>query len=190
MIRDLRSFPNQLTLLRLMFIPFIVIQIVDGSYDWAFALFLAAGISDGLDGVLARALKQKTLLGQYLDPIADKLLLSTLFVVLSLMHKIPWKVTVLVFSRDLLIVTVCAVLYATVHMRDFGPSIFGKMNTLAQIVTVTAVLYFEASGAEWAGMVARAGFWSTITFTVVSGLHYVYVIGNRIRALPSPPAVS
>ena len=99
-LSQLLTAPNQLTLLRLVFIPFIVISIVDGHYGWALILFVLAGFSDGLDGLLARTLKQQTVLGQYLDPIADKLLLSTLFLVLSIRHKIAWKFTVLVFSRD------------------------------------------------------------------------------------------
>src|SRR5215813_13931918 len=93
--------PNQLTLARLAFLPFVIIKIVDGHYGWALVLFVLAGLSDGLDGLLARRLHQQTLLGQYLDPIADKLLLSTTFLVLSIAHKIPWKFTVLVFSRDI-----------------------------------------------------------------------------------------
>ncbi len=92
--------PNQITLLRLLFIPFVIITVFDGHWTWALGLLLAAGLSDALDGLLARALNQKTLLGQYLDPIADKLLLSSLFLVLSFVRKIPWKYTILVFSRD------------------------------------------------------------------------------------------
>ena len=111
MIRQLRSAPNQLTLLRLIFIPFVVISVVEDRYGWALALFVLAGLSDALDGLLARLLKQKTALGQYLDPIADKLLLSTLFLVLAFEHRIPWYVTVLVFSRDLGILIVSALLY-------------------------------------------------------------------------------
>ena len=111
MIRQLRSAPNQLTLLRLIFIPFVVISVVEDRYGWALALFVLAGLSDALDGLLARVLKQKTALGQYLDPIADKLLLSTLFLVLAFEHRIPWYVTVLVFSRDLGILIVSALLY-------------------------------------------------------------------------------
>ena len=80
--------PNQLTLLRMVFVPFIVIHLVEGRYLWALVVFVVAGFSDGLDGLLARTLHQQTLLGQYLDPIADKLLLSTMFLSLSIMHKI------------------------------------------------------------------------------------------------------
>ncbi len=104
-MKQLLSAPNQLTLLRMAFLPFIVIKLVEGHYGWALALFIFAGLSDGLDGLLARTLKQQTVLGQYLDPIADKLLLSTMFLVLSILHKIPWKYTVLVFSRDISILS-------------------------------------------------------------------------------------
>src|SRR6266852_7641275 len=96
--------PNQLTLLRMVFVPFIVIHLVEGRYQWALIVFVIAGFSDGLDGVLARTLHQQTTLGQYLDPIADKLLLSTMFLVLSSVGEIKWWVTVLVFSRDTIIV--------------------------------------------------------------------------------------
>ena len=83
--------PNQITLLRLIFIPFVIISVFDAHWRWALALLLAAAASDALDGLLARTLKQQTLLGQYLDPIADKLLLSSLFLVLSFVKKIPWR---------------------------------------------------------------------------------------------------
>ena len=122
-LSQLLTAPNQLTLLRMMFLPFIVINLVGSHYSWALVLFVLAGLSDGLDGLLARTLKQQTTLGQYLDPIADKLLLSTMFLVLSILHKIPWKFTVLVFSRDISILCASAVLYAIAGLRDFRPSL-------------------------------------------------------------------
>ena len=140
---QLLTAPNQITLLRLIFIPFVIITIVDGNWPWALGLLIAAGLSDALDGLLARALHQQTLLGQYLDPLADKLLLSSLFLVLSFVKKIPWKYTVLVFSRDVCIVATAVVLYATVGFRDFRPSIFGKINTFCQI----AAVFFVVTGA-------------------------------------------
>ena len=118
-LSQLLTAPNQLTLLRMMFVPFIVIDLVAGHYKWALILFVLAGFSDGLDGLLARTLKQQTVLGQYLDPIADKLLLSTMFMVLAILHKIAWKYTVLVFSRDISILFASAVLYAIAGLRDF-----------------------------------------------------------------------
>ena len=125
----LRNAPNLLTVLRICLAPFLVAAILENRFRLSFALFIAAGLTDALDGVLARVLKQRTILGQYLDPVADKLLLSTLFLVL--MHKglMPSTVTVLVFGRDVGILLVAAILYAAVGRREFNPSIFGKANT-------------------------------------------------------------
>ena len=145
-MNQLRAAPNQLTLLRLCVIPFLVLAVLDGHYRSAFVLFVLAGITDGLDGLLARWLQQRTVLGQYLDPVADKLLLSTLFLVLHHEGLISRRVTVLVFGRDLGIVMVAAILYASVGMRDFKPSIFGKANTLAQIIALLAVLLAQFYG--------------------------------------------
>jgi cardiolipin synthase (CMP-forming) len=139
-LRQLRSTPNLLTLLRLFIVPFIVNEILDGDYRIAFALFALAGVTDMLDGLLARRLRQKTTLGQYLDPIADKLLLSTLFLVLTHVNVIPRYVTVLVFSRDLGILLIATLLFATGALRDFQPSMLGKLNTVVQIMGLVVVM--------------------------------------------------
>jgi len=179
--RQLAAFPNLLTLLRLAIIPFIVINVVDHNYRWALGLFVLAGISDFFDGMLARVLNERTQLGQYLDPIADKMLLSTLFLVLSIMHKIPWKYTVLVFSRDFSILMVSGVLYATSSLRDFRPSIFGKLNTTAQIAAVFFVMLHEVFPAAWIALGRRIGLYATLAFTILSGLHYIVLVGQRLR---------
>ena len=185
---EILTAPNQLTLLRLVFLPFIIIKLVEGHYGWALALFVLAGLSDALDGLLARALKQQTVLGQYLDPIADKLLLSTVFMVLSILHKIPWKFTVLVFSRDLSILCASAVLYAIAGLRDFRPSIFGKANTFAQVAAVFFVLLLEVNHARWVWIARLTFLRATFAFTIISGLHYVLLVGQRLRVdgHPSP----
>ena len=139
-LSQFRAAPNLLTLMRLFIIPFLVIEILDGHYRMAFGLFMLAGVSDALDGLLARWLSQKTTLGQYLDPIADKLLMSTLFVVLTHVGMVPRYVTVLVFSRDLGILLIATLLFATGTLRDFRPSLLGKLNTLVQILGLVAVL--------------------------------------------------
>lgn len=182
MLGQLRTFPNQLTLLRLVFIPFIVITVLDGSYRWALALFVLAGVSDGLDGLLARLLHQKTELGRFLDPIADKLLLSTLFLVLSFVHKLPWYVTVLVFSRDICIVAISATIYATTSFREFRPSIYGKANTVVQVAAIFFVLLREIVPQPWVFYAARVGLWSTFALTLISGIHYAFDIGHRVHA--------
>jgi len=189
-LSQLLTAPNQLTLLRMMFLPFIVINLVGGHYSWALALFVLAGLSDGLDGLLARTLKQQTTLGQYLDPIADKLLLSTMFLVLSILHKIPWKFTVLVFSRDISILCASAVLYAIAGLRDFRPSIFGKANTFAQVAAVFFVLLLEVDPARWVWIARLTFLRATFAFTIISGLHYVLSIGYRLRANHQPASTS
>jgi cardiolipin synthase len=185
LLRQLRSFPNLLTLLRLCFIPFVISSILDGRYEIALALFVVAGISDALDGVLARSLGQRTKLGEYLDPIADKLLLSTLFLVLSATHRIPWRVTVIVFGRDIIILVVCTLVYATTSLRDFSPSVFGKANTVAQIGTVGVTLLLEVRPWPWVVVLKRLGLWMVFALTIVSALHYVFLLVLRLRALPS-----
>jgi cardiolipin synthase len=180
--RQLAAFPNLLTLLRLVIIPFIVINVVGGNYGWALGLFVLAGVSDFFDGMLARVLQQRTVLGQYLDPIADKMLLTTLFLVLSIVHKIPWKYTVLVFSRDLSIVAVASVLYATNTLRDFRPSLFGKLNTTAQIAAVFFVMLHQVTEAAWVARTRRIGLYATFLFTLLSGLHYIVLVVQRLRA--------
>jgi len=168
--------------MRLIFVPFIIISIVDGSWGWALGLFVVAGISDGLDGLLARLLKQKTVLGQYMDPIADKLLLSSLFLVLSITHNIPWKFTVLVFSRDMGILVTSALLYAVTGFRDFRPSIYGKMNTCAQVAALFCVLVFQLDQTEWIHTAAHVLLWIVFALTFISGLHYVWLTGQRLKA--------
>jgi len=173
--------PNQLTLLRMVFVPFIVIHLVEGHYLWALIVFVIAGFSDGLDGLLARTLHQQTLLGQYLDPIADKLLLSTMFLVLSILHKIPWKYTVVVFSRDISILAAGAVLFAIAGLRDFRPSIFGKANTVSQIGAIFFVMLLQVHPQRWVWISSRVMLRATFMFTIVSALHYVILVQHRVR---------
>jgi cardiolipin synthase len=182
--------PNQLTLVRLAFLPFIIIEMFEGRYGWALLLFVLAGLSDGLDGLLARRLHQQTLLGQYLDPIADKILLSTVFMVLSILHKIPWKYTVMVFSRDVCIVLISGLLYTIVGLRDFRPSIFGKANTFAQLAAVVFVMVFQIDRAKWIWVGQKTFLRATFAFTIISALHYVYLVGIRLRAAGHQPSAA
>ncbi|MGA2673966.1 MAG: CDP-alcohol phosphatidyltransferase family protein [Terracidiphilus sp.] len=177
-----RTAPNLLTLLRICLAPFLVAAILDDHYALSFGLFVAAGLTDALDGALARLLKQRSTLGEYLDPVADKLLLSTLFLVL--MHKglIPTLVTVLVFGRDVGILVVAAILYAAVGRREFSPSIFGKANTLAQVAAVAAVLFHQLVAAQWVADFRLLALDLTMLLTVVSGLHYAWIASRRVGA--------
>jgi cardiolipin synthase len=184
-LRQFRAAPNLLTLLRLFIIPFLVIAVLDGRYRTAFALFILAGFSDGFDGLLARWLSQHTTLGQYLDPIADKLLLSTLFVVLTHMGLVPRYVTVLVFSRDLGILLIAMLLFATGTLRDFRPSLLGKFNTLVQIFGLTVVLVQQVWPSSET-LLLRAGLLRAIAVLApLSAAQYAWIVVRRVSA-PEP----
>jgi cardiolipin synthase len=107
-----------------------------------------------------------------------------MFLVLAILHKIPWKFTVLVFSRDISILAASAVLYAIAGLRDFSPSIFGKANTFAQVAAVFFVLLLEVHHARWVSIARLTFLRATFTFTIISGVHYVLVVGHRLRASP------
>jgi cardiolipin synthase (CMP-forming) len=187
-LRQILTAPNQLTLLRMIFLPFIVINLVKHDFKWAMALFILAGISDGLDGLLARRLHQQTLLGQYLDPIADKLLMSTMFVVLSIERMIPWKYTILVFSRDISILMISGVLFMIAGLRDFRPSIFGKANTFAQVAAIFFVLLLLVEPLRWIWIARTTFLQATFIFTIVSAVHYAILVQHRLHAPASPAA--
>jgi cardiolipin synthase len=174
--------PNQLTLLRLFFIPFINICIVERRYHAALILLVIGGLSDGLDGLAARLLHQQTKLGEYLDPIADKLLLSSLFLVMSSVHMIPWRYTVMVFSRDLGILIISALLY-TVGLRDFRPGIFGKINTACQIAAVFFALLGKIIQDERIWMTKQILLYGVFAFTLASAIQYVFLTGQRLKKL-------
>jgi cardiolipin synthase len=181
-----RTAPNLLTLLRICLAPFLVAAIVQDNFVLSFCLFVAAGLTDALDGVLARVLKQRTVLGQYLDPVADKLLLSTLFVVLMLKGLIPATVTVLVLGRDVGILLVAAILYAAVGRREFYPSIFGKANTVAQVAAVAVVLLHQITNSAWVVILRYVALDATVGLTVASGLHYAWLASHRVTAGNGP----
>ena len=185
--RQILTAPNQLTLLRMIFLPFIVINVVKHDFKWALALFILAGMSDGLDGLLARTLHQQTLLGQYLDPIADKLLMSTMFLVLSIEGMIPWKYTVVVFSRDVSILLISGVLFMIAGLRDFRPSIFGKANTFAQVAAIFFVLLLPVEPIGWVWIARTIFLRATFIFTIVSAVHYALLVQHRLHA-PAPTA--
>jgi cardiolipin synthase len=188
-LRQILTAPNQLTLLRMIFLPFIVINLVKHDFKWALALFILAGFSDGLDGLLARTLHQQTLLGQYLDPIADKLLMSTMFLVLSIQRMIPWKYTVVVFSRDISILMLSGVLFMIAGLRDFRPSIFGKANTFAQVAAIFFVLLLLIEPVRWIWIARTTFLRATFIFTILSAVHYAFLVQHRLHAPAPPPAI-
>jgi cardiolipin synthase len=174
--------PNQLTILRLGFLPFFIISIHYGRYEWALGLFIAAGVSDGLDGLLARGLNQKTPLGAYLDPIADKLLMMSSFFVLALRGKIAWWVSILVLGRDVLFLAVIAAILVTVGYRPFPPSIWGKLTTTFEILFILVVILSQLSTAHWLRVTKHWGVYVVVFFALFSGVHYAVVVSRRLHA--------
>jgi cardiolipin synthase len=166
------NIPNILTVLRILVIPLFVIFLIRDLHGYALLVFIAAGVSDGLDGLIARALNQRSELGAILDPIADKLLLTAAYVTMGVLKDIPGWMVVVVISRDVLIVTGIAVLTFTRVPFTIRPSLISKWTTVAQVVTIAFnLLDLQAA---WAGTAMHGLYWTTVTMTVLSGLHYTY----------------
>lgn len=182
MAAQIFSVPNQLTFLRLAFLPLFIISIHYDHYDWALGILIAAALSDALDGVLARILNQKTSLGAYLDPIADKLLLSTSFVILAVKGKVSWWVTILVLSRDVLILATALVILLVVGYRPLPPTVYGKLCTVVQIAFVFLMVALGVFHYDWLAATREVFLYLTVALTIFSGLHYSVVIARRLSS--------
>jgi cardiolipin synthase len=168
---------NQLTLLRIMLVPAFVILVLYGQFGWALTVFITAGVTDGLDGLIARRSGQKTNLGAWLDPMADKLLLVTTFIVLSLpnmglANRLPVWITVLIISRDVVIVLTVAIVNLAVGRRTFRPSIFGKIATATYILTAVVTMLFNYLG--YRSRMVDLFVWASLAITLVSSFHYIW----------------
>jgi cardiolipin synthase len=180
------TFANQLTLLRMLLIPVFAILLVYGQLGWALIVFTAASVTDMLDGYFARR-SGPTTLGAWLDPVADKLLLLTMFVVLTLplphlTHRIPLWLTVVVFSRDLGIVLTVSIVNLALGPRTFYPSIWGKLATATFAATGVVTLLFN-----WLALpspIPQAFFVASLAITVFSALHYL-LTAQRPKTKPS-----
>ncbi|MBW2645156.1 MAG: CDP-diacylglycerol--glycerol-3-phosphate 3-phosphatidyltransferase [Deltaproteobacteria bacterium] len=166
------TLPNLLTILRIVLTPLFAICLIQQSYKNAFWIFVVAGVSDGLDGLIARVFRQKSELGAYLDPIADKLLLSTAFIILAVVQFIPSWLTVIVIARDILILFGIALLFITNHDIEIKPSFASKITTVAQLLTVFAVLLkpyvSEITVVHYPLFIFAA------IMTILSGFQYIY----------------
>jgi len=176
---------NQLTLLRMLLIPAFVLLVLYGEFGWALATFVIAGLTDAFDGLAARTTGQKSDLGAWLDPAADKLLLVTTFVVLTLpniglVNRVPLWLTVLVISRDVGIVLTVAIVNLAVGPRTFRPSPLGKAATAVFILTCVVVMFFNYQGHT--SPVVDASIWTSLVVTVASAVDYVW----RIKRIINP----
>lgn len=171
------TIPNLLSLFRMGLVPLFIIALVGDHPVRALAIFLVAGITDGLDGFIARFYQQQSHLGSYLDPIADKLLLTSAYVMLAIPPAagglaIPVWVSILVIARDVLIVIVALILYLALDVGHFPPAMIGKVTTVVQVVTV--ILVMLARTTTWFELPALVAIWLTATFTVASGFFYIW----------------
>jgi len=168
---------NQVTLVRMLLIPAFVICVLYGYLGWALVAFVTAGVTDGLDGIIARRSGQSSSLGAWLDPMADKLLLVTTFVVLALpnldlANRLPVWLTVCIISRDVVIILTVAIVNLAIGRRTFRPSIYGKIATATYIVTAVAAMLFNYLG--YRSLVVDIGVWASLAITIISSLHYIW----------------
>jgi cardiolipin synthase len=173
------NIPNLITIIRILLTPFFVILLLKGMFGLALAIFTVAGLSDALDGFIARYFNQRTILGAYLDPIADKILLSSAFIGLAVLSIIPGWLAVIVMSREVLIFTGIAVFTITEKKYKVRPSIVSKCTTAAQISTIiVSLLHVNMTGLTTLGEVL---YWLTAGLTVISGFHYIYIGMNILQ---------
>jgi len=165
--------PNGLTLLRLLLVPFVIGGILRGRPVLALALFAAASATDVLDGAAARRFGQETPAGAYLDPIADKGLLSGVFLALAVSRAVPWWLVAAIFGRDLCILLGAAVLWL-LSERSFPPSVWGKISTFVQVATALAWMARAAFPSSLTMRFASAMLWPCAVCTIWSGMHYAW----------------
>jgi cardiolipin synthase (CMP-forming) len=167
---------NQLTILRIVFVPVFIILLAYNELGWACGTFVLAGITDVLDGIIARRFGQKTSIGAVLDPLADKLLMTSSIVILSLpqmefLNTIPRWLMIIIIFRDVFILLVSLIVVLMVGWRVFTPSPYGKASTVMQVLTVFAVLY-----TNWQNITVpelNILFYTTGLMTAFSGIHYL-----------------
>ncbi len=174
------SIPNILTLVRILLTPVFVILLLRDLFSTALLVFAIAGISDGLDGLIARYMNQRTALGAYLDPAADKLLLTSAFIALAVLGIIPAWLTVIVITRDVIIVLGLAILTLTEKKYAINPTLLSKCTTTVQLLMILVSLYDPCQ--IKLNLLHPLFIWSTAALTTLSGLHYIYIGMNYLQA--------
>ncbi len=164
--------PNLVTLVRLVLVPFLLEAVTTGQHVRALAIFCVAAATDGIDGALARRFSWGTVVGAYLDPIADKLLLSGLYVTLALTGRIPVWFVALILGRDVMILASSGLALLFTRLRRFPPSVWGKASTSLQILTAVAWMARNITHSGVVETLAGALLWPTAAVTLWSGIHY------------------
>ena len=182
---------NQITILRLVFVPIFAILVIERDYAWALAVLGAAAISDVVDGTVARIYHQESPLGVALDPIADKLLMTTAYLTLAFREVLPWWLTILVLSRDVAIIMTAALISLVAGYRPFRPTVLGKASTTIQVATVFVAVGVRANFPLASALLLRVCIYLAAGITVASGVHYLIVVRHRYghpEEAAEPPA--
>jgi len=182
------TFANQVTLLRMLQVPAFVSLVVYGHLGWALVTFMVAGLTDMLDGLIARWSGQQSSLGAWLDPMADKLLAVSTFIVLTvpglgLANTLPIWLTAMIITRDIVIVATVAIVNLAVGRRTFRPSIFGKIATATYMLTVVVAMFFNYL--RYHSVIVDLFVWASTAITLLSSLHYIRH-ASRIIDTPQP----
>ena len=176
------TLPNFITLLRMTMIPFMLLAVNAKDYRLALWIFVIAGFTDALDGWLARRMNMQSLIGAYLDPIADKLLLTAAYIALTIPQGqavvIPLWLTILALFRDFVIMLVAGVLYMVEGIREFPPSAIGKATTFAQVVTIAVVLLANVIEIPW--LIPQTCFYVSFLLVIVSAFNYSYRVSRFV----------
>lgn len=180
------TIPNILTFLRMALIPVFATLLFYGHSLWALIVFLIAGVSDGIDGLIARKYKQESELGTILDPIADKLLMTVAFIVLSMPNvlqptkhlPVPFWVSAAVIGRDVLILASASAIFIITGFKKFRPSLLGKASTLVQVSAVSLILVASVSGHSF---YLPTVYFIVVLFAVISGLHYIFHVARLMK---------
>lgn len=180
---------NQITLLRMLLVPAFVILVVYGYLGWALIVFMVAGLTDAFDGLIARMSGQQSRLGAWLDPMADKLLAVSTFLVLTvpglgLANRLPIWLTVLIITRDVVIVATVAIVNLAVGPRTFKPSVYGKIATATYMMTAVVAMFFNYLG--YHSVLVDVFVWASLAITLISSLHYIRHASQIIDAPAAP----
>lgn len=176
---------DQITILRLVFIPLFAILEVERKFGWALVVLAIAMISDSLDGILARLLHQESPVGVALDPIADKLLMATAFVLLAFRGALPWWITIVVLSRDVGLIITALLITLVTGYRPFRPSLLGKVSTFFQMATILVAVYSQVRISFATHFAVHLAVYFTFGFTLASAFHYLVTVQKRIAVHPA-----
>lgn len=179
---------NQITILRLVFVPLFAILEISERFGWALAVLAAAALTDAVDGLVARLFRQQTPLGMALDPIADKLLMATGYVVLAVRDALPWWLTILVLSRDVAIIVTSLLISLVVGYRRFRPTLLGKVSTALQVTTLLAGVSSQVHAPYVSRWMVDLSIYATAALTLASGIHYLIIAQHRYERHPGEAA--